>query len=798
MVAMQQQAGAQTLSDRVDAAFAAVRLRLRHILANLLNVVIACGIVNEVVVAVNGGSGIPTAPQGALLLVTLFYLFNAVYVVVSRWNTAHRWTPDEAADYGLVIMITMPPIVNTLSVFALADQGFNDLQRSWPGYLGAILMISIVAHGNKPQHSMVQILVFAPWMTWMEYYQHCLLSSSCTKIGFLVHATTALPKCLMIGLSICTAGHLMIINWSAALDRDAYQRQAHALPFSSLFKINALAHVPGLAELLSRYQAAVIWLSDNVSHSALVRCMSLPGLFYYLLRTLCARFNPRRMSVSTVPAEEWVLALVFAFFVGRDSATLDIGNMQRALKRSIAIMSDLVPEHVVNMLLQAPDGLRPQGHPRVREPSHTGVGAWEDTSPRAVGAADPWSEVGACGVPGMQHAQFDRPSVESSGGLSSLCALLSNAVSVELRNCDRGDQRPASASDLRPPRHSATSLAAMSPPPAADVRLGRRTITKNASLGSLTGYLAEGSGGPSSGPSSGRSNIGGLWAMLNLKQYTAATFSNGSGDSIKATPHDADREGAQVNVSEWHNCVTIFFSDIIGFSSWAHDISPEKVMHTLNDLYCRLDNIIVDEMPSLYKVETIGDSYMCAANLLQRDPEHAATMIRFALRAQEEAAKVPTPTGDGTMLQMRCGIHSGPAMSGIVGKIRRRFCLFGSTVNMASRTESSCPEGAIQVTSTCLDLAMPHLPPYVIVTERGPVVVKGAAEPLRMSLITTDERVPRVQFTATPFVGVRRPVTKSFSSMELLPPLMPTVSKGDRSRQQPCAWLGIDTSSNWL
>ncbi|KAG1661813.1 hypothetical protein FOA52_013246 [Chlamydomonas sp. UWO 241] len=255
--------------------------------------------------------------------------------------------------------------------------------------------------------------------------------------------------------------------------------------------------------------------------------------------------------------------------------------------------------------------------------------------------------------------------------------------------------------------------------------------------------------------------------MLNLKQYTATSYSHPSGNSIKAAPRAAVREGAQLSVFGWHECITIFFSDIVGFSSWAHDISPEKVMHTLNDLYSRLDTIIVDEMPSLYKVETIGDSYMCAANLLQRDPEHAATMIRFALRAQEEAAKVPTPTGDGTMLQMRCGIHSGPAMSGIVGKIRRRFCLFGSTVNMASRAESSCPEGAIQVTSTCLDLAMPHLPPYVIVTERGPVVVKGAAEPLHMSLITT-----------VPLVAVRGPATNTGSALKLLPTVVSLVPEG--------------------
>ena len=66
-------------------------------------------------------------------------------------------------------------------------------------------------------------------------------------------------------------------------------------------------------------------------------------------------------------------------------------------------------------------------------------------------------------------------------------------------------------------------------------------------------------------------------------------------------------------------------------------------MQTLDDLFTRLDNIILNEMPTLYKVETIGDAYVVAANLMIPDPQHAATMVRFALRAQEEAAKVPRP-----------------------------------------------------------------------------------------------------------------------------------------------------------
>ena len=78
-------------------------------------------------------------------------------------------------------------------------------------------------------------------------------------------------------------------------------------------------------------------------------------------------------------------------------------------------------------------------------------------------------------------------------------------------------------------------------------------------------------------------------------------------------------------------------------------------MRTLNDLYTRLDRVILKEMPSLYKVETIGDAYIVAGNLFDPDLQHAATMVRFALRAREEAAKVPRPDVDGLTVQLRMG-----------------------------------------------------------------------------------------------------------------------------------------------
>ncbi|KXZ47924.1 hypothetical protein GPECTOR_32g537 [Gonium pectorale] len=157
-----------------------------------------------------------------------------------------------------------------------------------------------------------------------------------------------------------------------------------------------------------------------------------------------------------------------------------------------------------------------------------------------------------------------------------------------------------------------------------------------------------------------------------------------------------------------HEAVTILFADIKGFTSMCKEVEPEVVMTFLNDLYNRFDTLL--DVYGVYKVETIGDCYMVAGGLIRRDedgfvsvhgpgavdPLHAVRVMSFAKAMLREAGKLAMPR-TGEPLMIRVGIHSGPVTSGVVGTRMPRFCLFGDTVNTASRMESTAEPGTIHV-----------------------------------------------------------------------------------------------------
>ncbi|KAG2499612.1 hypothetical protein HYH03_002551 [Edaphochlamys debaryana] len=173
-------------------------------------------------------------------------------------------------------------------------------------------------------------------------------------------------------------------------------------------------------------------------------------------------------------------------------------------------------------------------------------------------------------------------------------------------------------------------------------------------------------------------------------------------------------------VATQHESITVLFADIKGFTEMSKEVAPAVVMTFLNDLYTRFDSLT--DVYGVYKVETIGDCYMVAGGLMARDedgygravrgegnsdPLHAMRVVAFARAMLEEAAKVALPN-TGEPVKLRVGIHSGPATSGVVGQKMPRFCLFGDTVNTASRMESTGHPGLIHVSAATRRLLPPE------------------------------------------------------------------------------------------
>ncbi|CAF2069702.1 unnamed protein product [Rotaria magnacalcarata] len=153
----------------------------------------------------------------------------------------------------------------------------------------------------------------------------------------------------------------------------------------------------------------------------------------------------------------------------------------------------------------------------------------------------------------------------------------------------------------------------------------------------------------------------------------------------------------------WYECVTIYFSDIVGFTTISALSSPMEVVDLLNDLYTMFDSILEDF--DCYKVETIGDAYMVVSGLpIQNGTRHASEIAMMALTLLHACGKFRIRHMPGVPLRLRIGLHSGACVAGVVGLKMPRYCLFGDTVNTASRMESTSMAFRIHTSETTADL----------------------------------------------------------------------------------------------
>ncbi|XP_017119064.1 atrial natriuretic peptide receptor 1 isoform X1 [Drosophila elegans] len=197
-------------------------------------------------------------------------------------------------------------------------------------------------------------------------------------------------------------------------------------------------------------------------------------------------------------------------------------------------------------------------------------------------------------------------------------------------------------------------------------------------------------------------------------------------------------------VAETFDQVTIYFSDIVGFTAISAESTPMQVVQFLNDLYTCFDSIV--ENFDVYKVETIGDAYMVVSGLpIRNGNQHAREIARLALALLEAVHNFRIHHRPEDRLKLRIGLHTGACVAGVVGLKMPRYCLFGDTVNTASRMESNGEALKIHISETTKE-ALDEFGTFVT-TRRGFVPMKGKGEMLTYWL---EGEVPRPDCLISP------------------------------------------------
>ncbi|AFY83502.1 adenylate/guanylate cyclase domain-containing protein [Oscillatoria acuminata] len=168
--------------------------------------------------------------------------------------------------------------------------------------------------------------------------------------------------------------------------------------------------------------------------------------------------------------------------------------------------------------------------------------------------------------------------------------------------------------------------------------------------------------------------------------------------------------------------VTVLFADLVGFTKLAARISPTELVQLLNEIFTIFDRLA--EKHGLEKIKTIGDAYMVVGGLPVQRRNHASAIAEMALEMQTEILNFNRKCHES--FAMRMGIHSGPAIAGVIGTHKFIYDLWGDTVNIASRMESHGIPGRIQVSSTTYAL----LQSSYCFECRGPIPIKGKGEML--------------------------------------------------------------------
>ena len=175
-----------------------------------------------------------------------------------------------------------------------------------------------------------------------------------------------------------------------------------------------------------------------------------------------------------------------------------------------------------------------------------------------------------------------------------------------------------------------------------------------------------------------------------------------------------------------YESVSVMFTDFKDFTAISEKMNAEKLVNELHNCFSKFDKII--EKHNIEKIKTIGDSYMCVGGLPVKNSTHPFDVINAALEIRNcmiDSKKEMEKEGKGgPCFELRIGIHTGPVVAGIVGVNKFAYDIWGSTVNTASRLESSGEPGKINISEFLYEIIKDKYD----CTLRGKFPVKGLGE----------------------------------------------------------------------
>ncbi|MDA3866411.1 MAG: HD domain-containing protein [Salinivirgaceae bacterium] len=182
-----------------------------------------------------------------------------------------------------------------------------------------------------------------------------------------------------------------------------------------------------------------------------------------------------------------------------------------------------------------------------------------------------------------------------------------------------------------------------------------------------------------------------------------------------------EAEALKANVkAKRYKMVTVLFSDVMGFSKLTLKDNPDKLVDDLDKFFFKFDQTV--KKYNIQKIKSIGDSYMCAGGIPKKNRTNPLEVVLAALEMQNyiEELKSKYPDRENRIWGLRIGIHTGPVFAGKEGRKKQAYDIWGETVNIASRMESSGQIGRINISGNTYEL----IRDYFLCNYQGKMPVK--------------------------------------------------------------------------